>query len=98
MKALFAFICCFFGLLSFAFGWQPIVAIHDSELTRALATMPASGLTPTTPGDTTGFQWWVTNWNYFTIAESVKETFRSDGTAYNVVGDSNIIAGQLLDT
>ena len=32
---------------------QPMVAIHDSELTRALETMPASGSTPSGSGTTT---------------------------------------------
>ena len=60
---------------------QPIVAIHDSELTRALETMPASGATPTGSG-TTGYQWWPTDWHYFVMPESVKEALRSDGTAF----------------
>src|SRR5271170_3981621 len=76
---------------------QPLVAIHDSELTRALETMPASGSTPTGPG-TTGNQWWPTNWNYFVMPDSVKEALSSDGTAFTVVGDSNIIAGALTNT
>src|SRR5215472_1380113 len=76
---------------------QPIVAIHDSELTRALdsASSPAVAPTPTGPG-TTGLQWWPTNWHYFVMPESVKEALRSDGTAFTVVGDSNITAGALL--
>ena len=74
---------------------QPMVAIHDSELTRALETMPASGATPTGPG-TSGFQWWATDWHYFVMPEAVKEAMRSDGTAFTVVGDSNISAGLLL--
>ena len=73
-----------------------MVAVHDSELTRALQTMSASGATPTGPG-TTDFQWWVTNWNYFVMPDSVKETLRSDGTAFMVVGDSNIEAGVLTN-
>ena len=77
-------------------GTQPIVAVHDSELTRALESMPASGATPTGPG-TTGNQWWPTNWHYFVMPDSVKETLRSDGTAYTVVGDSNIVAGVLTN-
>ena len=76
-------------------GTQPIVAIHDSELTRALETMPASGATPTGTG-TSGYQWWATDWHYFVMPESVKEALRSDGTAFTVVGDSNITAGILL--
>ena len=73
MKALCASICGFFCLLPLAFGWQPVVAVHDSEYTRALAAIPASGATPNTSGSTTGFQWWVTNWNYFTVVQSIKE-------------------------
>jgi hypothetical protein len=78
-------------------GTLPIVAIHDSELTRALETMPATGSTPTGPG-TTGFQWWPTNWHYFVMPDSVKEMLRSDGTTFTVVGDSNIVAGVLTNT
>src|ERR1041385_3404028 len=76
-------------------GTQPLVAIHDSELTRALETMPASGGTPTGAG-TTGKQWWPTNWHYFVMPEAIKEALRSDGTAFTVVGDSNITSGALL--
>src|SRR5882757_6551822 len=57
--------------------------------------MPASGATPTGPG-TTGNQWWPTDWHYFVMPESMKEALRSDGTAFTVVGDSNITAGLLL--
>jgi uncharacterized repeat protein (TIGR01451 family) len=80
-----------------ALATQPVVAIHDSELTRALdsAGSPAVPPTPTGPG-TTGLQWWPTNWHYFVMPESVKEALRSDGTAFTVVGDSNITAGLLL--
>ena len=73
-------------------GTQPLVAVHDSEYTRALASMTVVSPTPTN----TGFQWWTTNWNYFVMPESVKESLRSDGTAFTVVGDSNIVAGALL--
>src|ERR1051326_4322321 len=76
---------------------QPLVAIHDSELTRALEGMPASGATPTGPG-MTGKQWWPTDWHYFVMPEAMKEALRSDGTAFTVVGDSNITAGVLLTT
>ncbi len=76
---------------------QPVVAIHDSELTRALESMPASGSTPTGSG-TTGNQWWPTQWHYFVMPDSVKEALRSDGTAFTVVGDADINAGALLDT
>ena len=76
-------------------GTQPLVAIHDSELTRALESMPASGATPTGSG-TTSNQWWTTHWRYVVMPESVKEALRSDGTAFTVVGDSNITAGVLV--
>ncbi len=93
-------------LLALAFVWiaipttfaqpiQPVVAIHDSELTRALESTPASGATPTGPR-TTGNQWWPTDWHYFVMPEAMKEALRSDGTAFTVVGDSNITAGILL--
>ncbi|MGA9779592.1 MAG: tandem-95 repeat protein [Verrucomicrobiia bacterium] len=89
---------CLFGLTfpACGVGTLPIVAIHDSELTRALETMTASGATPTGPG-TTSNQWWITQWHYFVMPDSVKETLRSDGTAYTVVGDSNILAGVLTN-
>ncbi len=73
-----------------------MVAIHDSEFTRALESMPASGATPTGPG-TTGFQWWPTSWHYFVMPNAMKEALRSDGTAFTVIGDSNILSGSLLD-
>jgi hypothetical protein len=76
---------------------QPIVAIHDSELTRALESMVATNGTPSGNG-TTGFQWWPTNWHYFVMPDSVKEALRSDGTAFAVLSDSNIAAGQLLNS
>jgi len=74
---------------------QPVVAVHDSELTRALETMPASGMTPTGAGYTSK-EWWLTNWHYFVMPESLNESLRSDGTAHTIIGDSNILAGQLL--
>jgi uncharacterized repeat protein (TIGR01451 family) len=78
-------------------GTQPIVAIHDSELTRALDDPSAVAVSPTPTGPgTTGLQWWPTNWHYFVMPESVKETLRSDGTAFTTIGDSNITAGLLL--
>src|SRR5204862_2401621 len=76
-------------------GMQPCVAVHDSELTRALESMPAVSPTPMGAG-TTSNQWWTTNWHYFVMPESMKEALRSDGTAFTVVGDSNITAGALL--
>jgi hypothetical protein len=75
----------------------PIVAIHDSEYTRALEARNAAGTTPTGPG-TTGREWWPTNWHYFVMPESLKEALRSDGTAFEVVSDADIAAGRLLDT
>jgi hypothetical protein len=75
---------------------QPLVAIHDSELTRALESMPASGATPKGTG-TTGYQWWATDWpHYFVMPESLQEALRSDSTALTTVGDSNINSGLLL--
>src|SRR6266576_427449 len=74
---------------------QPFVAIHDSELTRALENMNAIAPTPTGPG-TTGKQWWPTDWHYFVMPESVKEALKSDGTAFEAVGDSDVAAGALL--
>ncbi|MDD5141086.1 MAG: immunoglobulin domain-containing protein, partial [Verrucomicrobiales bacterium] len=58
--------------------------------------MPASINTPSGAG-TTGNEWWPANWHYFVMPESVKEALRSDGTPFQVVGDTNIIAGDLLD-
>src|SRR6266850_113823 len=78
------------SLLLFCFGnlpplraqttTQPVVAIHDSELTRTLELMPAVSPTPAGSG-TTGFQWWPADWHYFVMPESVQEALRSDGTA-----------------
>ncbi len=96
MKTLVTVCFCILGVMSAAHATLPVVAIHDSELTRALQTMPATGSTPTGPG-TTGFQWWPTNWNYFVMPDSVKEMLRSDGTTFAVVGDSNIVAGVLTN-
>src|SRR5437899_1104897 len=76
---------------------QPLVAIHDSELTRFLDSSNAPAVSPTPMGtNTTGLQWWISDWHYFVMPESLKETMRSDGTAFAVVGDSNITAGILL--
>jgi hypothetical protein len=85
------------GMVPPARGAVPVVAIHDSEFTRALQNMPATGATPTGAG-TTGFQWWLTNWNYFVMPDEVKEMLRSDGTAFTTIGDSNILSGTLLDS
>jgi hypothetical protein len=75
---------------------EPVVAIHISELTQALETIPAMGLTPTGPG-TTGNEWWVKNWHYFVMPESLKVVLRSDGTPFVVVSDADIAAGNLLN-
>jgi hypothetical protein len=73
----------------------PTVAIHDSELTRALESLPAVPPTPSGAG-TTGKQWWLTDWHYFVMPESMKEALKSDGTSFTVVGDSNIASAVLL--
>ena len=36
-------------------------------------------------------------WHYFVMPDSVKEALRSDGTAFTVIGDSNIMAGVLTN-
>ena len=88
-----------FGLLATASvrAASPVVAIHDSELTRALETLPASVTTPQGAG-TTGFEWWPSDWHYFVQPESMKEALRSDGTPFTVVGDADISAGKLLES
>ena len=53
---------------------RPLVAIHDSELTRALESIPATPPTPNAPG-TTGFEWWAPDWHYFVMPEALKEFF-----------------------
>src|SRR5436190_4853682 len=92
-------LCCFLVIVPFCRiqgqGVQPIVAVHDSELTRALEAMPAVAPTPTGPG-TTGNQWWTTDWHYFVMPEAMQEALRSDGTPFTKVSDSNITAGVLL--
>ena len=75
---------------------QPVVAIHVSELTNALETMPAVSPTPTGSG-TSGYQWWYTSWHYFVMVESLKEMLRSDGTPFVTVSDADIRAGQLIN-
>src|SRR3954470_14034876 len=75
---------------------RPTVAIHDSELTRALEGVAVTNsTTPSGPG-TTGFEWWPTNWHYFVMPESLKEALRADGTAFEVVSDADISAGRLM--
>ncbi|WP_372966455.1 Ig-like domain-containing protein, partial [Marinobacter sp.] len=75
----------------------PVVAIHVSELTQALETLPAVSPTPTWDG-TSGYQWWYTSWHYFVAYESLKEALRSDGTPFVEVSDSDIAAGSLLNS
>ena len=58
--------------------------------------MPASGATPAGTGYT-GNQWYIKQWHYFVMPDAVEEALRSDGTAYTVVGDSNILAGALTN-
>ena len=74
---------------------QPVVAIHISELTQALETMPAKPPTPTGSG-TTGYEWYYTSWHYFVAYESLKEALRSDGTPFVEITDADIAAGTLL--
>ena len=95
VAVLFLCLACAGGLAR-GQGTQPVVAIHDSEFTRALESMPASGATPRGTG-TTGNQWWITQWHYFLMPDSVKEALRSDGTVCTVIGDSNIMAGVLTN-
>ena len=73
---------------------EPLVAIHVSELTQALETMPAVSPTPTWAG-TTGYQWFYTAWHYFVAYETLKEALLSDGTPFVEVTDSDILAGKL---
>jgi len=96
-KALIILLLCAMGVVWPARGQvtQPQVAIHDSELTRALESMPAVAPTPSGLG-TTGNQWWPRDWHYFVMPEAVKEALRSDGTAFAVVSDANISSGLLL--
>src|ERR1041385_615245 len=76
----------------------PIVAIHDSELTRALDGLPVTNATTPSGLGTTGYEWWPTNWHYFVMPEAIKEALRSDGTAFAVVSDAEISGGGLLET
>ena len=77
-------------------GTQPLVAIHDSELTHALEAMPATNATPRGAG-TTSNEWWTTDWRYFVMPESAKEALQSDGTPYAVVSDVDIASGVLTN-
>ncbi len=76
---------------------EPLVAIHVSELTKALETLPATAPTPTVPG-TSGYEWFYTSWRYFVGYESLKESLRSDGTPFVEISDSDIAAGKLRKT
>ena len=73
----------------------PVVAVHVSELTQALETIPARPPTPMDLG-TTGFEWWTPQWHYFVMVESLKEALRSDGTPFVEVSDADISAGRLM--
>jgi hypothetical protein len=77
---------------------EPVVAIHVSELTQALETMPAKPPTPPAGPDTTGYEWAYTSWHYFVAYESLKEALRSDGTPFVEISDADIISGKLLQT
>src|SRR6185369_3667628 len=76
---------------------RPLVAIHVSELTAALQSVPAVSPTPTGTGNS-GYEWWYTAWKYPVAYESLKEALRSDGTPFVEVSDSDIAAGTLLNT
>ncbi len=75
---------------------EPLVAIHVSEYTQALETMPAVAPTPTGAG-TSGYQWWYTSWHYFVAYESLEEALRADGTPFVEVTDAQIASGVLLN-
>jgi hypothetical protein len=75
----------------------PVVAIHDSEYTRALENIPAAATTPSGTG-TTGKEWWPTNFHYFVMPEALKEALRSEGIPFEVLADADIINGRLMDT
>ncbi|MFZ5877417.1 MAG: beta strand repeat-containing protein [Nitrospirota bacterium] len=83
------------GAPAWALPPEPVVAVHVSELTQALETMPATPPTPSGTAGTTGFQWWVEAWHYFVMPESLKESLRSDGTPFVEVSDADIAAGAL---
>ena len=82
--------------LAFAQPPTPVVAIHVSELTQALETLPASAPTPTGAGNS-GFQWWYTSWHYFVAYESLQEALRADGTPFVTVSDADIAQGKMLN-
>jgi VCBS repeat-containing protein len=74
----------------------PVVAVHVSERTAALETMPAGPGTPGVANGGTGHEWWITSWRYHVAYTSLEEALRSDGTAFVEVHDSDIAAGALL--
>ncbi len=77
----------------------PVVAIHVSELTKALETQPvASTPTPQPPGTpgASGTQWFDPSWHYFVIYGALIEALRSDGTPFVIVSDADIRSGSLL--
>ena len=76
----------------------PKVAIHISEYTQTLETLPASITTPRPPTfpNTTGYEWWLTAWHYRFIPEVLIEALRSDGTQYDIITDADISNGNLL--
>jgi hypothetical protein len=84
-------------VLSASLRGGPVVAIHDSELTRALENMTAGPATPSGAG-TTGKEWWTTNWHYFVMPEALKEALRSEGIPFEVLVDADIMNGRLMDT
>src|ERR1044071_9951575 len=65
--ALLSWLVAMVGMSTFgsAQAALPVVAIHDSEFTRAFDGMTAAN--PGTPSGTgtTGYEWWPTNWHYF---------------------------------
>ena len=48
------------------------------------------------PARPSGYEWWVTNWHYFPIYESLKEALRADGKPFVEVTDADIESGDLL--
>lgn len=96
MKKLVLIVLALICLQLPALAAQPVVAIHVSEVTQALETIPAGFSTPHGSG-TTGKEWWTPWWHYFVMSESLKEALRSDGTPFVIVTDADIAAGGLLN-
>lgn len=97
---------CRMVVMALVLGWvsevraatpQPVVAIHISETTHALESLSATFPTPTGPG-TTGFQWWMTVWQYHAIYEPLEEALRSDGTPFVELSDNDVATGLLLNS